>query len=179
MSEIPQTRQPWLRFSLRTLLVVVTVFGGSLGWNLRQVRERETWRQEIPIRGGDFGNAVNLPPKPGPVPFFWSLLGAKPLDMNAIRLPTEKFSSDEIKRIRGLFPEVNVGTSTNSMGPVTEHKPNQGVTEKIFGILDVAVKIPGAVLAVLRQDKLLLLTTAVIALVTGRVLIRRHRKPRQ
>jgi hypothetical protein len=30
----------WLRFSLRTLFVVVTIFGVWLGWNLKIVRER-------------------------------------------------------------------------------------------------------------------------------------------
>src|ERR1700690_2367557 len=49
---IPAPKRRWLRFSLRTLFVVVTVFGIWLGWQTNVVRERRTMRDWLEARGG-------------------------------------------------------------------------------------------------------------------------------
>ena len=46
----------WLRFSLRTLFVVVTVIACWLGWNLHQVRERDRL-----LESRDFLRALEFP----------------------------------------------------------------------------------------------------------------------
>ena len=48
---------------------------------------------------------------PRTIPFAWSLLGAKPLNMD-IRIPDDKFTPSEIERIREAFPESKVSVYT-------------------------------------------------------------------
>ena len=49
-THLPKTRPRWLRFSLRTLLVVVTVLGVWLGVQVNPVRKQRNavaWIQEV------------------------------------------------------------------------------------------------------------------------------------
>ena len=111
-------KRRWPRFSLRTMFVVVTVFGCWLGWNLQQVRERERFLREIPSRGGSFYALTGVPQyppvklRPISAPFVWSWLGATAVPADAISLPHDKFSRDEIERARRLFPEAGINQST-------------------------------------------------------------------
>jgi len=53
MSESPTPRRwfkwSWLTFSLRTMLVVVTVFACWLGWELKFIRERKAWMRDCNV----------------------------------------------------------------------------------------------------------------------------------
>ncbi len=40
----------WLRFSLRTMLVLVTLLCLYLGWAMNWIRQREAYRQEIALK---------------------------------------------------------------------------------------------------------------------------------
>ena len=53
MTAPPKRR--WFRFSLRTMFVVVTIFGVWLGWQLKIVRERKAILREI-LQSTDVGD---------------------------------------------------------------------------------------------------------------------------
>ncbi len=103
MNEGHQPRRRWFRFSLRTLFVVVTVFAVWLGWNARQVRQRERMLQSYGVLF--YGNApsVNSQKK---LPFLWSVLGAKYI--GTIQLPPDEFTNDDLRRFQVAFPEADV-----------------------------------------------------------------------
>ena len=122
----PPPKRRWPRFTLRTLFVVVTMFGVWLGWNVKQVRERERFLTEIPIRGGTFDDTIpvcsplgTMPTPPDPVPLVWSWLGARSISTNSVSLPSDRFSPDEIIQIRRLLPEVMVGVAPRRQSPAT------------------------------------------------------------
>src|SRR5262245_53532355 len=52
MTASPKRR--WLRFSLRSLLIVVTIFGVWLGWELQIVRHRKAERARLEKLGAFF-----------------------------------------------------------------------------------------------------------------------------
>ena len=70
----------WFRFSLRSLFVAVTLFACWLGWNWRQVRERDSLLQLAGVYRADSG-PLHRRLKPSVatssrVPVTWRLLGA-------------------------------------------------------------------------------------------------------
>ncbi len=122
MTTTPKRR--WPRFTLRTLFVVVTVFGVWLGWNVHQVHERDRL-----LESRDFLRALESPTgyvdtpamralaakmtrqgykayeprkKPPAIPLVWSILGAEPLEMD-IRLPDNKFTDADLVRISAVL----------------------------------------------------------------------------
>lgn len=103
MSETPKRR--WLRFSFRTLFVLVTVVGLWLGWNLHQVRQRDAFSKRIGLQEGIFSLHV-LERR---MPITWSLLGAK--REYRFNLRRDEFGDAEIERIRVLFPEAEIGVA--------------------------------------------------------------------
>jgi hypothetical protein len=122
-------RRRWFRFSLRTLFVVVTVLGASLGWlvvQLKWIQDRhEALRWIVPgyerSRAAESGS--QLPPMKGfavsltgsKVP--WSLkifgeLGVERIEVDQEWLkPDARHSLDELKL---LFPEAAVTVSPRS-----------------------------------------------------------------
>jgi hypothetical protein len=108
---------------LRTLFVVVTLFGCWLGWNLHRVREREQVQHDIGWRGAriltpGFHNQVNQwKPKlvsKKTLPTIWAFLGAEPL--GSIVLPEQEFTDDDCRRIQSLFPESEVSILKHAPG---------------------------------------------------------------
>jgi hypothetical protein len=112
-------KRRWFQWSLRTLFVVVTVFGCWLGWNINILRQRAQMRERIdanrseanPVRfvSTDEFNKWN----PGEqwevsqrLPLTLRLLGAEPVAL--IYLPEEHFSQSEIEQVERLFPEALV-----------------------------------------------------------------------
>jgi hypothetical protein len=101
----------WPRFSLRTMFVVVAVFGVWLGWQVNTVHERRAVLDRIGrekegsaynCRAGMFGR-WDVPT----VPFWREWLGDAPVE-NIILWDHEPFTPSEIEVIRKLFPEAHV-----------------------------------------------------------------------
>jgi hypothetical protein len=97
----PAPKRRW-SFSLRTLFVVVTVFGIGCGWLLSQVklvheRERLSAAQVGWYRSTSY---------PAPIPWAWRFMGAVPVE--AIALPEERFTEEDALRYGNAFPEAEV-----------------------------------------------------------------------
>ena len=118
MNTAPTRR--WFRFSLRTLFVVMTVFGCWLGWNLRQVRQRQRLVNFISTPVGMYPfeerPSVGLPSlfilpngAKSSVPLSWRLLGAKPITTPIVRKYVV-LSPEDLRRIEWLLPEVTIKT---------------------------------------------------------------------
>ncbi len=115
-------RIPRLRFSLRSLLVVLTIFGMWLGWNANVVRKRVAMRREIRELGGwiqlrgrtegplgvdESGNQVigglyDLIMPDDAIPLVRQCLGDEAVEV--IELPNDR----HIERVRHTFPEAFV-----------------------------------------------------------------------
>ena len=105
----PASKRRWFRFSLRTLLVVVTVSAivfGFGGWTLHQVRERERFYQSISPQGALTVLLEPDGPPMRPLPFLWRTFIAKPLD--SIDIPKQSFTDSEIEHIGQFFPEAAI-----------------------------------------------------------------------
>ncbi len=129
-------RRPRFRYSLRALLVVITVLGLWLGWNANYVIERQRLlrskdfkrtlepygadprdmqhaarlaRQGIVLAGSSSLLAAPYRHRPfgRTIPRTWQLLGAEPLEMD-IWLTEDRYTIDDAKDIRRLFPECHV-----------------------------------------------------------------------
>ena len=100
----------WFRFSLRAFIVAVTLVGIWLGWNLRQVCQRDLVlaRQNIvPVYVGS--PTVTSHPRrtsPGRFPLTWSLLGASPVHKLICTGGFE--SAEDVNRVSALFPEAEL-----------------------------------------------------------------------
>jgi hypothetical protein len=91
---------PRLRFSLRTLLVVVAVCGGSLGWlipQMRIIRERQVFRAKTIYSGPYDSTTIDAPH----VPFYRLWLGDEEVRKIIV-------AEEEIDAAARLFPEATM-----------------------------------------------------------------------
>ncbi len=118
----PAPNRQWIRFSLRTLFVVVTVFAVWLGWNLHIVRQREHVLDSLEpdhriFAEGEYANLAIVEDKPhvakrgllspsGSLPVSWRLLGARPIAMTIYA--QVGVLNHKAQPIRALFPESQV-----------------------------------------------------------------------
>lgn len=69
---VPKCRRRWLRFGLRTFLVVVALAGAGLGWKVREVHRQRTAVAWVRAMGGivdyDFEHEGELERFPRPIP---------------------------------------------------------------------------------------------------------------
>src|SRR5690242_2872948 len=106
----PQTRKrPWFQFSLRTLMMAVTLLAIACGYVASQARIvgiRNAARARIEALGGQYkvGGAI-FGDYEEEVPLVRRWLGDEPV--NFVLLPESASSSDE-QRIREVFPDVVV-----------------------------------------------------------------------
>jgi hypothetical protein len=101
----PTPKRRW-SFSLRVLFLVVTVVGIWLGWNLKQVRDRERMLALIVERDA---TVIGLGSYEKPLPLIWWLFGAKSIGRGIIIwMPESQFTDDEVERAKYLFPEASV-----------------------------------------------------------------------
>jgi hypothetical protein len=96
----PAPKRRWFRYSLRTLFVVVTVFGCWLGGNLHKIRQRDAVSEDFVSRGARF-----LCTDPESMPFLWRFLGVQ--GVHVIWLPDSFDHADQVRAER-LFPESTV-----------------------------------------------------------------------
>jgi hypothetical protein len=101
----PKRKRRWFQFSLRTLMIVVTLLAvplGYVGWQAKIVMERKA-----EIRRGVSGRAF-MSEDMGP-PAWMSYLRYRLGDNNitVIQVPANT-DSDEMNRLRTLFPEADI-----------------------------------------------------------------------
>ena len=96
-----------LSFRLRTLFVVVTVAGCWLGWQIHIVRERRGVLNHLRGGVGIVQISVSGTRSEVNIPFWRSWLGDEPIA--CLILPAKTFSRDDLRRVRSLFPEADVG----------------------------------------------------------------------
>jgi hypothetical protein len=99
-------RPHWFRYSLRTLFVAMTLFAcvaGWLGWNAKQVRDRERMLSVLNERNATL-QGMGKWRRP---PLLWRLLGATELgQLNICWMPVKDFTDEELLQAKALFPEV-------------------------------------------------------------------------
>jgi hypothetical protein len=98
----------WLRYSIRTLLIAITILCVWLGWNYRIVEERKAVMKLIESRGGHIiaGDPFSSPPEyPPDVSWIRTLLGDE--GRYAFDLP-ESMPDEERARVIQAFPEADV-----------------------------------------------------------------------
>jgi hypothetical protein len=106
----PKRKRRWFQFSLRTLMIVVTLLAVPLsyvGWQAKIVRERKVVLSAIRDRGGHVVEASTVPfLKPwATISSFREWLGD--IAIQGIQLPGET-KSDEVGRIKIAFPESSI-----------------------------------------------------------------------
>ena len=104
MSISPQLRR--LRFSLRTLFVVVTVVCVWLGWQVPIVRDRHGLLRWVRDFEGPVLTAGPEDDESLELPFFRRLIGDRAVTF--IGFPSDVVSMEEIRRIERAFPEAEV-----------------------------------------------------------------------
>ena len=99
----------WFRFSLRTLFVLLTLFGVWLGWNLPQVRKREAMLRYLNMPSSPLPRASITPghtDKPWKtMPYSWYLLGAEPIETILVY---GSLTAADLRELERLFPEADV-----------------------------------------------------------------------
>jgi hypothetical protein len=121
LTSTPAPKRHWFQFSLRTLFIMLTVFGVWLGWQANVVHERKAMRNWIESGGGRL--SVFYPPQPLPgtnliiltgdfpdgedftVPIIRRWLGDEPVWKVEVR---HDASADEVVKAKRLFPEAEV-----------------------------------------------------------------------
>jgi len=110
MSQVTDRPRRWFTFSLRTLFVIVTILGASVGWLVVQFKWMRERNQPPPvilgetqcwIAGGELGEAP------------WSLrpfraTGYKKVFVQTLLRSTEQGRSEAMEHVKSLFPEADV-----------------------------------------------------------------------
>ncbi len=113
-------RSCWLRFSIRTVLVVTTIISAWLAWNLHRVQEHNRiailllaangTRGTNIVAAWDADDEVFKADARHRLPFMWSLLGALPVD--SINLDPNEYTESDLGFFSRLFPEAYVSRAT-------------------------------------------------------------------
>jgi hypothetical protein len=106
MAAEPTSSRPCFQFSLRTLLIGVTLFcvlvGSYVGWQAKIVRERKS---ELNRVAKTYLIGVEESDQARTIPWLRRLLGDVTVDFIAVPAETPR---DEIDRLHALFPESRV-----------------------------------------------------------------------
>jgi hypothetical protein len=104
MNVAPLSRWRVLRFSLRTLFLVLTAIGLFLGWNSHRLSQRRALLDTIQASGGFWGTT---PAPRKPMPLAWRLFGVQRYDM--VWLPNELYVDEQFfQRAESLLPEAEL-----------------------------------------------------------------------
>jgi hypothetical protein len=98
--QTPPTRRPWLRFSLRWMLILVALVCLYLGWAMSWIRERHAYLETL--RQGS-GRTVEIAAE-GPVPWSLRLLN----ESGRATFYFRKAQEEDLKEASRLFPEAKV-----------------------------------------------------------------------
>jgi hypothetical protein len=108
----PKRKRRWFQFSLRTLLIGVTllaVAGGYVGWQATIVRERERLRQHVLIRVNPFDDeeftVLRQPESDAGVNWLGRLLGDQDAPSEYV---SKTISEEDLKRVEDAFPETEI-----------------------------------------------------------------------
>jgi hypothetical protein len=101
-NNVPRRRR--FQFSLRMIMLAMTLAGVWLGWNYWEVRTRAALRNELGWRGAVVRSAD--PQSPNKLPTMWRLFGAQPF--RAIELPGDAFNDEDLRKVQRWFPEAEV-----------------------------------------------------------------------
>jgi hypothetical protein len=95
------------RFTLRAFLIVIAIIALWLGWNVRQVKQRQQAEKYILSKSNKI--FYGLPEKPWrrSTPLVWRVLGAKPVQVIDLRFGGT-FLQKDVDSIRALFPEADI-----------------------------------------------------------------------
>jgi hypothetical protein len=121
----PATKRLWFRWSLRTLFVVVTLFGAVLGgtfYSLRWMRLRQEWDDSPPTVYLHMQRNGRRAPWPL-VPFGehgWEIISMRFCPWEAPEPTLTKEQIAEYWRAKQLFPEAIISTS-----PLDSRQPQQ------------------------------------------------------
>jgi hypothetical protein len=99
----PRAKRRWLRFSLRTLLVVLALVGFAVGW-IAQGKQKVSERIRFAQRPGTVFYAPGKNAKA--LPWNWKLFNPVPVDM--VWISAGYFTEKDLKWVRDLFPEAKV-----------------------------------------------------------------------
>ena len=118
MSEGRKTRRRWLQLSLRTMFVIIALFGGWLAWQLHVVSERREFIGWVQAHRGTV-----RPERSRDVMSNWRwrrLLGDEPTREIELVFETEADQS-VVRRAEELFPEAEIGVWV-TVGPPRQIK---------------------------------------------------------
>jgi len=101
---VPRQRR-WYQFSLRTLFVVITLFGIWLGWQLYWFKTRHDWLEEKNYLAAFPGTGLRKVPHPH---LLIALFHQEAISQILLRNASEA----EIAKVRRLFPEAEVVSGT-------------------------------------------------------------------
>jgi hypothetical protein len=118
MQEKPKRR--WLRFSIRTLLIVLTIVCLWLGWQVNTVWQRRGLLNLITERGGAYLFVADSNP--------FEAADREPLELSYIQIRLrdelvrwievpQDFAERDLQRIRRAFPEAELRVSANPRSP--------------------------------------------------------------
>src|SRR4051812_30476397 len=106
---VSETRKRrWLRFNLRTFFLVFTLVAIWLGWNVQQVRTRDSVEKFI-LTSSAGSQVITYGPPLRPwksLPTTWRLLGARPV--TSISLKYVRLQDGDREQIRASFPEAEI-----------------------------------------------------------------------
>ncbi len=117
MATNPIPKRPWPRFSLRTLLVVVTAVGAWLGYELSWIQQRKAVRQEWSYSEIFDDPFVDVPttPEPQTAPGLLWLFGERGYARVWRVTAADELAPDqeaEFRRVQKLYPEAQVNWTT-------------------------------------------------------------------
>jgi hypothetical protein len=115
METEPKRKRRWLQFSLRTLLIGVTLLAvpcAYVGWQAKIVRDRRALLDSIKAAGGGdetamFYNSASPPPPP----WLRRILGDETVELLLVPPATNE---ETMARIHRLFPDTRILVGTKS-----------------------------------------------------------------
>ena len=125
----------WLRFSLRSMLIAVTIFAVWLGWELSYIRERQAWIRENTSVVIIY--AVRFPSDPtwrgAHIPWWRRWMGDEAV---VDFIFPEQWKHEKIDQALHLFPEVMEYRQRSTGGAVCSYIKQPGPPHKKWALVE-------------------------------------------